>query len=80
MIGERLQRARKAAGLGLRALAEQSDLSHTTISKFEKEQQTPSSKQLIKLAKVLGVRTEYFFRPQTLTLSGIEYRKKSTLP
>ncbi|MCX7097658.1 MAG: ImmA/IrrE family metallo-endopeptidase [Methylococcales bacterium] len=80
MIGERLHRARKAAGLGLRALAEQSDLSHTTISKFEKEQQTPSSTQLIKLAKILGVRTEYFFRPQTLTLSGIEYRKKSTLP
>lgn len=80
MIGERLQRARKAAGLGLRALAEQAELSHTTISKFENEQQTPSSAQLIKLSKILGVRTEYFFRPQTLTITGIEYRKKSSLP
>ena len=80
MIGERLHRARKAAGLGLRTLAEQADLSHTTISKFENELQKPSSGQLIKLAKILGVRTEYFFRPQTLTIKGIEYRKKSSLP
>jgi Zn-dependent peptidase ImmA (M78 family)/DNA-binding XRE family transcriptional regulator len=80
MIGERLHRARKAAGLGLRALADQADLSHTTISKFEKELQKPSSAQLIKLAKILGVRTEYFFRPETLKIEGIEYRKKSTLP
>lgn len=80
MIGERLQRARKAAGLALRAVAEQAELSHTTVSKFEKEQQTPSSAQLIKLAKILGVRTEYFFRPQFLTIEGIEYRKKSSLP
>lgn len=79
MLGERLHRARKAAGLGLRALAEQADLSHTTISKFENELQTPSSAQLIKLSKILGVRTEYFFRPQTLTIEGIEYRKKSSL-
>jgi Zn-dependent peptidase ImmA (M78 family)/transcriptional regulator with XRE-family HTH domain len=79
MIGERLQRARKGAGLALRALAEQADLSHTTISKFEKELQKPSSAQLIRLAKILGVRTEYFFRPETLKIEGIEYRKKSTL-
>ncbi len=80
MIGERLQRARKAAGLALRTVAEQADLSHTTVSKFEKELQKPSSAQLIKLAKILGVRTEYFFRPHTLKIDGIEYRKKSTLP
>ena len=80
MIGERLQRARKAAGVSLRALAQQSELSHATIDKFEREQLKPSSGQLIKLAKILGVRTEYFFRPQTLAIEGIEYRKKSTLP
>ncbi|MCP4698478.1 MAG: helix-turn-helix domain-containing protein, partial [Gammaproteobacteria bacterium] len=31
MIGERLQRARKGAGLSLRALAEQAGVSHTAI-------------------------------------------------
>jgi len=79
MIGQRLQRARKAAGLSLRALAEQADLSHTAVSKLEKELLTPSSKQLIQLAKILQVRTEYFFRPQTITITGVEYRKKSSL-
>lgn len=79
MIGERLHRARKGAGLALRALAEQADLSHTTISKFEKELQKPSSAQLIKLAKILGVRTEYFFRPESLKIEGIKFRKKSAL-
>lgn len=82
MMGDRLNRARKAAGLALRALAEQADLSHTTLSKFENGLQTPSSTQLIKLAKILKVRTEYFFRPQTFKIEDIDfdYRKKSTLP
>jgi transcriptional regulator with XRE-family HTH domain len=66
--------------VSLRALAEQTELSHATIDKFEREQLKPSSGQLIKLAKILGVRTEYFFRPQVLSVEGIEYRKKSTLP
>ena len=39
MIGERLQQARKGACLAVRAVAEQADLSHTTVSNFEKEQQ-----------------------------------------
>jgi Zn-dependent peptidase ImmA (M78 family)/DNA-binding XRE family transcriptional regulator len=79
MIGERLQRARKAAGLSLRVLADQTDLSHTTIDKFEKEKLKPSSSQLIKMAKVLGVRTEYFFRSDVITIQTPEYRKKTTL-
>jgi transcriptional regulator with XRE-family HTH domain len=79
MIGERLQRARKGAGVSLRVLADQSDLSHTTIDKFEKEKLKPSSSQLIKMAKVLGVRMEYFFRPQVIEIQTPEYRKKTTL-
>jgi Zn-dependent peptidase ImmA (M78 family)/transcriptional regulator with XRE-family HTH domain len=79
MIGERLQRARKAAGVSLRVLADQTDLSHTTIDKFEKEKLKPSSSQLIKMAKVLGVRTEYFFRSDVITIQTPEYRKKTTL-
>lgn len=79
MIGERLQRARKAAGVSLRVLANQTDLSQTTINKFEKEKLTPSSSQLIKIAKLLGVRTEYFFRPPVIEMQPPKYRKKSTL-
>ena len=79
MIGERLQRARKAAGVSLRVLADQTNLSHTTIDKFEREKLKPSSNQLIKIAKLLGVRTEYFFRPQVIEIQTPEYRKKSSL-
>lgn len=80
MIGERLLRARKAAGLSLRALAELVDVSQTAINKYEKGELTPSSGQLLKLAKALGVRTEYFLRSTTLQLEGVEYRKRSSTP
>ena len=80
MIGQRLYRARKAAGLSLRDLASKVDLSHAAIKKYEDGQSAPSSTILIKLARALNVRTEYFFRPETVALDGIEYRKRSSLP
>jgi ribosome-binding protein aMBF1 (putative translation factor) len=43
VIGQRLLRARKAAGLSLRDLAERTCVSHTAISKFEKGLLTPFS-------------------------------------
>lgn len=79
MIGQRLYRARKAAGLSLRELAEKVGLSHAAIKKYEDEVATPSSAMLIKLAQTLQVRTEYFFRPDTAVLEGIEYRKRGSL-
>lgn len=80
MIGERIKRARKAAGLSLRALAEQVGVSQTAINKYEKESLMPSSAQLLKLSKALDVRTEYFYRPIKVELKGIEYRKRSSAP
>ena len=80
MIGQRLFRARKAAGLSLRDLGGQIGLTHAAIKKYEDEQATPTSATLLKLARALNVRTEYFFRPATVELDRIEYRKRSTLP
>ncbi|MBN3854248.1 ImmA/IrrE family metallo-endopeptidase [Paraburkholderia sp. Ac-20340] len=80
MIGPRLHRARKAAGLSLRDLGAQVGLTHAAIKKYEDGQATPSSSTLLKLARTLNVRTEYFFRPETVSLDRIEYRKRSTLP
>lgn len=74
MIGFRIQRARKAQGLSLRDLAEQVDLSHTTIKKLEEGLQTPSSSLLIKLSKILQVKVEYFFRPNSFVMENIQYR------
>jgi Zn-dependent peptidase ImmA (M78 family) len=75
-LGKRLERARRASGLGLRKLAELVGLSHMAISKFEKGVLTPSSDILIKLAKALGVSVEFFFRPETIKLGAIKFRKR----
>lgn len=81
MYPARLKRAREAAGLSLRALAEQIDVSQTAIKKYEDGVNTPDSSQLIKLAKALNVRSEYFFRPFTVKLDeSIEYRKRANTP
>lgn len=80
MISERLSAARKSAGLSLRELAVRAGLSHTAIAKFEKNQLTPSSRQLMDLAKILGVRCEFFFRPMRAEIKDVEYRKKSSAP
>lgn len=78
MFGERLERARKATGLSLRALGEQVGVSQTAISKYEKDQLTPNSSMLLKLAKALDVKVEYFFRPKKFifNLENVEYRKR----
>lgn len=77
MNHERLKQARKASGFSLRQLADKTDLSHTTINKFEKGQATPNSTQLLKLASALQIRVEYLFRPVKTELHNIEYRKRS---
>jgi transcriptional regulator with XRE-family HTH domain len=78
MIADRIRQARLAAGLTLGGLGEQVGVSHTAIQKFEKGLLTPSSSQLLKLARACGIRTEYFFRNHTVELLQPEFRKLST--
>ncbi|MEL0635208.1 MAG: helix-turn-helix domain-containing protein [Marinomonas sp.] len=80
MFAERLERARKAAGLTMKALADEIDLSANSINKYEHGIAMPSSTNLLKLAKALSVRTEYFFRPTKVEISGVEYRKRASTP
>lgn len=80
MLSERLKRARLAASLSLRAAADEIGVSHSAIKKYEDGIVTPSSKQLLGLAKAYGVRTEYFFRPLEIKLEGIEFRKRASAP
>jgi len=75
----RLQQARKAAGLSLRALAEMVSLSHAAIKKYEDGIVYPSSDILIRLAKALKVRVDFFFRPIKVALEGIKFRKRKKL-
>ncbi len=75
MLGNRIQRARKALGLSLRDLGGQVALSHAAIKKYEDNELTPSSEVLIKLAKALHVKVEYFFRPERFSFEKIQYRR-----
>lgn len=78
MIAKRIRQARLSAGLTLGALGEKVGVSHTAIQKYEKGLLTPSSSQLLKMARACGIRTEYFFRSHTVELLQPEFRKLST--
>lgn len=79
MIGERIKRARVAAGLSQREVAERAELSAMAVSKFERGLSNPTSQTLIRLARALGTRTEFFLRPTTVELQQPEYRKRASL-
>lgn len=78
-LGIRLQQARKAAGLSLRALAKLVHLSHAAIKKYEDGEVYPSSDMLIKLARALKVRVDFFFRPIKVSLDNVKFRKRKKL-
>jgi Zn-dependent peptidase ImmA (M78 family) len=83
MFGDRLKQARLAAGLSLRGLADRMDnyISAQVIHKYELNKATPGSDVLIKLSQTLGVKMEFFFRPQSveIQLSEPAYRKRSSV-
>ena len=60
-IGRRVRALRKKAGLTLRELAEEIDLSQGQLSRLENGQQSFKSATLLQLAEVLGVRPIEFF-------------------
>lgn len=79
-VGERLKQARLAAGLSQRQLADlAAPLTAMAISNYENDRFTPGSEVLLRLAKALNVRFEYFFRPVSVVLSPPQYRKHSRL-
>lgn len=79
MIGERIKRARLAAGLSQREAANRAELSAMAISKFERGQITPTSATLIRLARAFNTRTEYFLRPDSVSFETPHFRKRSSL-
>lgn len=80
MFAERLHRARKASGLSMKALGEQAGVSANAVKKYEHGDAMPTSANLIKIAKALDVRAEYFFRPTKVSLGNVEYRKRASTP
>lgn len=77
----RLKQARVMKCLSMDALCERTGnaLSKQSISKYESGKMMPDSKSLIALANALGVAVDYFFRPLTVSIENIEFRKKARL-
>ena len=78
-IGQRIKQVRKANNLSLRKLAEEIGVSAMAISKYERDQDVPSSGVLLRLAQVLRVKIDFFFRPTAVTVQLQAYRKHTTL-
>jgi len=78
-LGERIKQARKSNRLSLRDLADQAQISPMAISKYERDQDVPSSGVLLRLAQALGVSIDFFFRPVTPKIQLQAYRKHAAL-
>src|SRR5450755_3090184 len=78
-IGERIKSARLMAELSQRDLANAAAVSAMAISKYERDLDIPGSAVLLRLSKALNVKIEYFFRPTTVILSMLTYRRRASL-
>jgi len=78
-IGGRIKQARKASNLSLRKLADEVGVSAMAISKYERDQDVPSSGVLLRLSQALQVKVDFFFRPSTVSVQLQAYRKHAAL-
>lgn len=77
IFAQRLKNARVMKGYSMDELvsAMGNSLSKMTISKYEKCQLSPSSTVLISLSKALEQPVDYFFRPFTMQIESVKFRK-----
>jgi Zn-dependent peptidase ImmA (M78 family)/transcriptional regulator with XRE-family HTH domain len=76
MIGERLNIARKSAGLSLRDLEEEIGklVTFQAIQKYEANEAMPGSPVLRALARALGVTERYLLNPRQIDITGVQFR------
>lgn len=79
MLADRIHRARVLKRMTLQELADAMGVSKQALSKFETGKDTPNSTRIIQMSKLLGVKPEYFFRPYSVELGNVEFRKQSAL-
>ena len=80
IFAARLKNARLICGFSMDELvnAMGNIVSKMTISKYEKKQLYPNSSILISLSKALNQSVDYFFRPFTLSVETVKFRKKKS--
>lgn len=79
IFGRRLNQARLIKGISMEELGQsvQPIVSRQAINKYEKGQSMPDSRMLISLGMALGVKPDFFFRPFTVEVDKVMFRKKS---
>lgn len=82
IFGKRLAQARRMKGFSLEELAKAvtPSVSRQAINKYEKGLMMPDSGMLISLSGVLGMKIDYFFRPFTVEVNNVNFRKRSRMP
>jgi Zn-dependent peptidase ImmA (M78 family)/DNA-binding XRE family transcriptional regulator len=79
-FSSRLKTARQRKGWSMQELADALKLSKQSISKYELEQSVPDIQRLLQLCEVLGVRPDYFTRPNDIAFGNISFRKLVKFP
>ena len=81
IFATRLKNARLISGYSMDELvnAMGNAVSKMTISKYEKCQLAPNSSVLLSLSKALNQPVDYFFRPFTLSVETVKFRKKKSV-
>ena len=81
LFGKRLKSARTLAALSQDELVEKMGhiVTKNAISKYEKGEMMADSKILLALAHALNVKSDYFFRPFSVEIENVEFRKKQKL-
>ncbi len=59
IIAKRIKECREANKINQKELANMIDVTPSAVNQYEKGEKTPSTKTLLKLAKALGVTTDY---------------------
>ena len=81
IFAKRLISARKQAGLSQDQLVARINgfVKKTSIAKYERGEMMADTAVLEALAKALNVKVEYFFKPLSVSISGVKFRKKADL-
>ena len=81
IFGRRLRQARAIRGMSLRELSEAltNAVSHNALAKYENSEMMPASDTIGLLADTLHQPVDFFFRPFTINLDHIRFRKRARL-
>ncbi len=81
IFARRLRQARAIRGMSLRELSEalENAVSHNALAKYENSEMMPASHTIGLLSDALRQPVDYFFRPFTINLEHIRFRKRARL-